>query len=75
MSLLKYLGIFFCFFCFLCCCASCVSVQEYEKMYLNEEEMALEAGKLESYELSFQSYREGASGANGAAVGGGCGCR
>lgn len=56
-------------------CSSCVSVQEYEKMYLNEEEMALEAGKLESYELSFQSYREGASGANGAAVGGGCGCR
>lgn len=54
---------------------SCVPVKEYQKMYLNDEEMALEAGKLEAYEINFQSYREGASGANGGKVGGGCGCK
>ena len=55
--------------------SSCISVKEYEKIYLNDEEMSLDAGVLEAYELNFQSYREGASGANGAKVGGGCGCR
>jgi len=54
---------------------SCVPVKDYQKMYLNDEEMALEAGKLEAYEINFQSYREGASGANGGKVGGGCGCK
>ena len=28
----------------------------------------------EKYEISFESYREGAAGANGGKVGGGCGC-
>ena len=53
---------------------SCVSVKAYQKMYLNDEEMALSARKLEFYEINFQSYREGASGVNGGKVGGGCGC-
>ena len=53
---------------------SCVSVKEYQKMYLNDEDMALSPRTLESYETNFQSYREGAAGANGGKVGGGCGC-
>ena len=53
---------------------SCVSVKEYQKMYLNDEDMALSPRSLESYETNFQSYREGAAGANGGKVGGGCGC-
>jgi len=53
---------------------SCVSVKAYEKMYLNDSDMVLSARKVEAYQLSFQSYREGASGANGGKVGGGCGC-
>ena len=53
---------------------SCVSVKEYQKMYLNDEDMALGPRTLESYETNFQSYREGAAGANGGKVGGGCGC-
>ncbi|MCB9264829.1 MAG: DUF4266 domain-containing protein [Lewinellaceae bacterium] len=53
---------------------SCVSVKEYQKMYLNDEDMALSPRALESYETNFQSYREGAAGANGGKVGGGCGC-
>ncbi|MDE5417652.1 DUF4266 domain-containing protein [Labilibaculum sp. DW002] len=53
---------------------SCVSVAGYQKTYLNDEAMALQAKKLESYESNFQSYREGAAGANGGKSGGGCGC-
>lgn len=54
--------------------SSCTSVKEYQKVYLNDEEMDLSARKLEYYESSFQSYREGASGAEGGKTGGGCGC-
>jgi hypothetical protein len=53
---------------------ACVPVKAYQKMYLNDEEMELSARKLEFYETNFQSYREGAAGANGGKVGGGCGC-
>lgn len=53
---------------------SCVSVKPYQKMYLNDEEMDLGVKSSEGLEVSFQSYREGASGASGGKVGGGCGC-
>ncbi|RUT78198.1 DUF4266 domain-containing protein [Ancylomarina longa] len=53
---------------------SCVSVAAYQKTYLNDEEMALQAKKLEVYETNFEAYREGAAGANGGKSGGGCGC-
>ncbi|MEZ4883614.1 MAG: DUF4266 domain-containing protein [Chitinophagales bacterium] len=65
---------------FIFCCfaiqftSSCVSVKEYQKMYLNDEDMKLSKRKVEMYETNFQTYREGASGANGGKVGGGCGC-
>lgn len=53
---------------------SCVTVKEYEKNKLNDAEMALGNRTIEKTELSFQSYREGSSGANSGKVGGGCGC-
>ncbi len=53
--------------------SSC-SVKPYQKMYLNDQEMELAARKLEFFETNFQTYREGAAGANGGKVGGGCGC-
>ena len=53
---------------------SCVSVKAYQKMYLNDSEMELSAKKLELFETNFSAYREGAAGANGGKVGGGCGC-
>jgi len=53
--------------------SSC-SVKPYQKMYLNDEEMELAARKLDYFETNFQTYREGAAGANGGKVGGGCGC-
>ena len=43
-------------------------------MYLNDEDMVLGPRRVESFELNFESYREGALGANGGKVGGGCGC-
>ena len=54
--------------------SGCVSVKEYQKMYLNDPEMALSLRKVEAYEINAESYREGAAGANGGKVGGGCGC-
>lgn len=53
---------------------ACEPVKEYQKNKLNDAEMALSNRKVEKTELSFQSYREGSSGANAGKVGGGCGC-
>lgn len=53
---------------------SCATVKEYQKNKLNDGEMTLSARKVEKTEMSFQTYREGASGANGGKTGGGCGC-
>ena len=58
----------------LCFNQSCVSVAAYQKVYLNDENMELNARKVETFETNFQAYREGASGANGGKTGGGCGC-
>lgn len=54
--------------------SSCTTVKEYQKNKLNDAEMSLGNRKVEKTELNFQSYREGASGANGGKTGGGCGC-
>ena len=58
----------------LLCFGSCTTVKEYQKNKLNDAEMSLSTRKIEKTELNFQSYREGASGANGGKTGGGCGC-
>jgi hypothetical protein len=54
--------------------SSCATVKEYQKNKLNDAEMILGNRKIEKSEMSFHSYREGASGANGGKTGGGCGC-
>ena len=53
---------------------SCMTVKEYQKVYLNDEDMQLRNRDIESFETSFETYREAASGANGSKSGGGCGC-
>jgi hypothetical protein len=53
---------------------SCTTVKEYQKNKINDAEMELSSRKVEKGENSFQTYSEGASGANGGKVGGGCGC-
>ena len=54
--------------------SSCKTVKEYQKNKLNDAEMNLSTRKVEKTEMSFQSHREGSSGANGGKTGGGCGC-
>jgi len=54
--------------------SSCTTVKEYQKNKINDAEMELSSRKVEKGENSFQTYSEGASGANGGKVGGGCGC-
>jgi hypothetical protein len=54
--------------------SACTSVKEYQKSRINDSEMSLSSRKVEKNELNFQSYREGAAGANGGKTGGGCGC-
>ena len=53
---------------------SCVAVKDYEKVYINDPDMALTDKKSNKFTTSFQVYREAASGANGGKSGGGCGC-
>ena len=53
---------------------SCTQVKSYQKMFLNDEEMDLGVKSSEGMEAAYESYREGASGASGGKVGGGCGC-
>ena len=60
--------------CMIIGTSSCVTVESYQKAYLNDRDMELSPPIIQSFELDFQSYREGASGGNGSKTGGGCGC-
>lgn len=53
---------------------SCSMVKEYEKVNINDSDMALTQKKVDRFETSYQVYREAAAGANGGKAGGGCGC-
>ncbi len=53
---------------------SCVVVKEYEKVNINDPDMALSDRKIEKFVTTAQAYREAAVGANGGKTGGGCGC-
>lgn len=59
---------------FIVVLAGCSPVKGYQKTRLNDAEMELSSRKSQKFELNFQAYREGASGANGGKTGGGCGC-
>jgi len=54
--------------------SSCVAVKEYEKVNINDPDMALANKKSDRNISTAHSYREAASGANGGKTGGGCGC-
>ncbi|WP_319229106.1 DUF4266 domain-containing protein [Draconibacterium orientale] len=54
--------------------SSCTVLKEYEKVNINDPDMALADRKIDKFQTTFQSYREAASGANGGKTGGGCGC-
>jgi hypothetical protein len=69
-----YSRILICCFVMLMSFNSCTTVKEYQKSRLNDSDMVLGNRTIEKTELSFQSYREGSSGANAGKTGGGCGC-
>ena len=54
--------------------SSCVVVKEYEKVNINDPDMALSEKKCDRNLTTSHSYREAASGGNGGKTGGGCGC-
>jgi len=54
--------------------SGCVVVKEYEKVNLNDPDMALSETPCDRNVTIAHSYREGAVGANGGKTGGGCGC-
>jgi len=54
--------------------SSCATVKEYEKVNLNDPDMALAQRQIDRFETNYQVYREAAAGANGGKSGGGCGC-
>lgn len=56
------------------CFSSCVVVKEYEKVNINDPDIALSEKPLDRNLTTAQSYREAAVGANGGKTGGGCGC-
>ena len=56
------------------CSTSCVVVKEYEKVNINDPDMALSDKKVDRNVSTAHSYREAAVGANGGKTGGGCGC-
>jgi hypothetical protein len=70
----RFLWIAFIAFFFAIAVSSCTTVKAFQRSKLNDAEMGLSIRKIEKSELNFQSYREGASGANGGKTGGGCGC-
>jgi Domain of unknown function (DUF4266) len=74
MSTKRNLKIFATGFAVTIAATSCASVKEYQKNKINDAEMVLGVRKVQKTEMSFQTYREGASGANGGKTGGGCGC-
>jgi hypothetical protein len=61
-------------FSLLCLMTSCAVVKEYEKININDPDMALSDKKSDRNITTFHSYREAAVGANGGKTGGGCGC-
>ncbi len=71
---MKHLPVLWIAACCIIMAAGCSSVKEYQKNKINDSEMVLSNRKVEKTELSFQSYREGSSGANAGKSGGGCGC-
>ena len=57
-----------------CFFTSCVVVKEYEKVNINDPDMALVDKPCDRNVSTAHSYREAAVGANGGKTGGGCGC-
>lgn len=65
---------FFLIACIIVCFTSCVVVKEYQKVNLNDPDMALSDKKCDRNLVTAHSYREAAVGGIGGKTSGGCGC-
>lgn len=54
--------------------SSCSVVKGYEKVEINDPDMALSSYKIDKQVMTVHAYREAASGGNSGKTGGGCGC-
>jgi hypothetical protein len=54
--------------------SSCANLPEYQKMYVNDEEMNIGFSDIDALNNNSKTYREGSQGANDGKSGGGCGC-
>ena len=54
--------------------SSCVNLADYQKTFVNDEEMQIGLSSLDNLNNNAKTYREGAQGANNGKSGGGCGC-
>ena len=52
----------------------CRSVKPYQRVYLNDAAMQPGRTKIEKFDMSVHSIREGASGGGNGKTSGGCGC-
>ena len=57
-----------------CILGGCMPVAPYQRAFLNGPDMELATPKPQTFESNVEAYREGAAGANGGKIGGGCGC-
>ncbi|NND95688.1 MAG: DUF4266 domain-containing protein [Flavobacteriales bacterium] len=53
---------------------SCVVLKGYEMVEINDPDMELSDMSIDRFNITFQGYREAASGGDGGKTGGGCGC-
>ncbi len=60
--------------CCIVALSACTPVAPYQRALLNGQDMKLSADDASTFESNVEAYREGASGANGGKIGGGCGC-
>ena len=54
--------------------SSCANLADYQKTYVNDDELQIGLSSIESLNNNAKTYREGAQGANNGKSGGGCGC-
>ena len=57
-----------------CLLYSCMPVKPYQRVYLNDAAMRPGSTRIEKFDISVHSIREGASGGGNGKTSGGCGC-
>jgi hypothetical protein len=54
--------------------SSCANLADYQKTFVNDNELQIGLSSIESLNNNAKTYREGTQGANNGKSSGGCGC-